>query len=405
LDARLLDEVSLDLPMVVFSRDLHSCCVNSRALKIAGIGATTEAPPNGIISRDAGGIPSGILRDHATDLVMRFIPQNDPSQGRRLLVEGQRYLASVGVTCVSDVLEADQTGIYHDLDRDGELDLFIDGWLRFEQWDGVSSPPPAGKHFQVNTLKLFLDGSFGSKTAALYQPFSEESDNTGLLFFTDVELLEKIAPAVGSGWRLALHAIGDRAVDQACRVLACLPRTGFGPHRIEHLQLLSETGVEHLVESGAIGSVQPVHYLDDSPWLATRIGRDRCQRAFIWRSLIEHGVPLALGTDWPVASPNPFLNLHATINRRGFTLPPHPDFDLSEALLPHLAIRAMTWGWAEAAGLKEKRGAIEAGFPADLTIVSGVSEDLADWSRARVDMTICSGKVVYTCDQTQNRHT
>lgn len=394
LDAEALDRAVLERPTVVFSRDLHSCCVNTLGLKAAGITSTVPTPAGGEIVRDPAGNPRGILRDTAVRLVLDALPIPDPKSWQQAVKKAQAYLLSLGVTAVSEVLEPDTEGVYFNLDWQGELVLDVDGWRRWNGSAVTEPPPPPGRRFRVGTLKVFLDGSFGSRTAALNQPYLDEPDNRGILMFEDRELVECLMPAVRLGWRIAFHAIGDRAVEQACRVLSHLPKAPGGPHRIEHVQHCSPEAVRMLPGTGAAASVQPVHLLDDSPWLGKRIGRERCRWTFIWRTLYRSGVPLALGSDWPVASPDPLLALHAAVNRAGFDDAAHPDFDRTEALPPTAAIRAATFGWAYAAGLSERRGGIAPGMAGDLTVIRNPDRELKDWSQAKVLYTICNGEIV-----------
>ena len=395
LDAAILDRVTTARPLFVGSRDGHSCCCNSAALKLAGISSSTPDLPGGIIGRSSDGNPNGWLYESAVELVRAVMPEADAAAWRSSILQAQQHLLSLGLTAVSEVLNPGTEAIYRELDRSGELVLEVDGWLRIEDWSDGEPPPPDGDRFRLRTIKLFLDGAFGSGTAALEQPYADAPDSNGMLLHSDGELVERLLPVVKAGWRLAMHAIGDRAVAQACRVLAQLPRAASGPHRIEHLQLLPEDGVQMLARSGAAASVQPVHLTQDQPWLSTRIGALRCRRSFIWRSLVDAGVALTLGSDWPVSSADPLQNLHVAVNRRGFGQEPLREFDPAEALPPCAAIRSATNGWAAAAGVAGRRGCIIPGQTADFTAVMGVSEELRDWSGARVVMTICRGRVVF----------
>lgn len=395
LDSAFLDDVIPDRPVIVFNKDLHSCCCNSSALTAAGIDADTPDPPDGLIMRSENGLPNGILKESAIRKIRAAIPPSTPEEVESAVLQAQNYLCSLGLTAVSEMLDGENERLYHRLDEENRLKIHVDGWLRIENWTPDKLPYNDGERFQLNTLKLFLDGALGSRTAAMCEPYLDQPDQTGFMFYTDEELIVLLEPAVDLGWRLAIHAIGDCAVKQACRILKRLPPARSARHRIEHAQVLPEDGVRMVVESGAVASIQPVHLIDDQRWLADRIGFERCKRNAIWLSLFEAGVPLALGTDWPVASPDPCLNLHASINRCGFNEEPHKSVVMEEALPPYIAIRAASYGWALAAGSSMSRGAIIPGQSADLTVVSGVSDDLRDWSRARVEMTICHGEVVY----------
>ena len=396
LDASTLERIFPGRMVVVYTRDLHSLCCSTTTLARAGINADTPDPPGGVIVRDAEGAPTGVLKEAAADMIHDLSsPQTEEDVGHSILA-AQDYLVSLGLTAVSEVLDRDVEPVYRKLDAENRLKIDVDAWLRIDNWDGSSSPPDNGNRFYIDTLKVFLDGALGSNTASMQEPYDNSPDKSGVLFYTDNQLLETLQSAVEAGWRLAIHAIGDRSVEQICRILKQIPKRENRPNRIEHLQILPEGGIRLVVESEAVASVQPVHLIDDQHWLPERIGRQRCRRTSVWKSLFEAGVPLALGSDWPVASADPCLNIHAAVNRSRFGEQPHEYFDIDEALPPYLAVRAATYGWAYAAGLSERRGAIERGLSADLTILSGVSDDLQDWSKAKVEMTISRGEIIHS---------
>jgi predicted amidohydrolase YtcJ len=394
LDAAYLEACCPGRPLIVHKRDLHGCCCNISALRVAGIleiGCDTSSE---YIGCDESGAPNGMLYEDAIGLVVGKKPAITDEERREFILRARDHLLRQGLTAVSEVLDSGYESIFRQLDEEGQLILDIDGWKRFENWDHISRPH-RGDHFRVETIKIFLDGSFGSKTAAMLEPFSDGS-GSGTLFYTDNELLEIARETTAYGWRLAIHAIGDRATQQVVRFLAKAPKPKSGYHRIEHMQQLPPGDFRELVETRAVVSFQPIHIFDDQIWLPDRIGADRCRRSFIWRSLAEAGIPLASGTDWPVAPVDPLLGLQASIHRARIGQQPHPAFLYTEALEPWQAIRAATHGYAIAANRTSERGAIQAGLSADLTVVSGVDESLTDWSSTKVRMTVCRGKIVHT---------
>jgi len=394
LNADLLEAWIPNRFVVVHKRDLHGCCCNRTALSISGIDRLAGDPSGGKIGRSSDGSPNGMLYESAVGMLLERRPPVSATTKKNYILSAQRYLTNLGITAVGEVLDSGSAEYYVELESEGALKLEVDGWKRIEQWDG-RPPEIHGELFKVDTLKLFLDGSFGSKTAALFEPFSDTGDDAGMLLYSDEELLGIAARAVASGWRLAIHAIGDRATEQACRVIGEAPRPRCGLHRIEHLQLLPENGLDCVARSGAAASIQPIHLLDDQVWLPRRIGAGRCRRSFIWKSLFERGVEIAIGSDWPVASPDPLLNIHTTINRAPFGGSTHPAFDFNEALSPMEAIRSASWGFAVVTGSSSRRGAIQPGYSADLTVISGLKDDLQDWSNAQVMFTIGRGEIIY----------
>ncbi len=380
--------------IIINQIDLHGGCCSHSVLRRAGINISTPDPPGGRIGRDSSGEPNGLLYESAINPVRQEVPAPTPRDIRQNILRGQDYLIRKGLTAVSDVLNPGTEEIYRELDEEGLLHLQVDGWRRVEEWDWESSPPPEGNRFQLHTLKTFLDGSFGSRSASLSEPYKDQPQNCGTLFMSDGELTDLVKAANKTGWKLALHAIGDNSVEQAIRVLGKLPHPEIGKHRIEHMQLLLPKDISDFADSNLIASIQPVHLIDDQLWLANAIGKERTHNSSIWRSLQERGVTIVIGSDWPVASPDPLLNIHASINRCGFGKSPNNNDNPKEALSPTTAIRVATHGWAEAASLNDRRGSISVGFDADLTIVSGITEDFTDWSGAKVEMTVCAGKLI-----------
>ena len=383
-----------DQLVVINQIDLHGGCVSHRVLNSIGINKLSPDPSGGRIGRDSNGKPNGLLYESAIDPVRMAVPDPTPDDIQKNILRGQDYLIQKGVTAVSEVLNPNTEDIYRELDKNGLLHLQVDAWQRFEEWDWKTPPTPSGNRFQLHTLKAFLDGSFGSRTASLNTPYEDQPQNCGTLFMSDRDLTDLVMSANNAGWKLALHAIGDKSVQQAIRVLGKLPHPDIGKHRIEHMQLLLPQDVSNFAKTDLTASIQPVHLIDDQLWLANAIGKSRTRDSSIWQSLYENGVTLVIGSDWPVASPDPLLNIHASINRCGFGRGPNLNDNPKEVLLPATAIRAASHGWAEAASLSHRRGSITVGLDADFTVVGGMPEVLTDWSRAVVEMTVCGGKLI-----------
>ncbi len=394
LDARLLERLVPGHPIIVHKRDLHGCCCNETALRLVGITAQSVDPEGGSIGRKRDGSPNGMLYESAIGLIHRVKPAPDKSVRRKFILSAQDYFIQLGLTGISEILDRDNDEIYHELEKCGELKIDIDAWLRYENWDGISKPV-SGDRFRVETLKLFLDGSFGSRTAAMLSAFNDGTDS-GNLIYSDDDLRGVLNKAADRGWRVAIHAIGDKAVDQICRLLGELPVSSSGFARIEHLQQLPHDGINLVKRSRALASMQPIHLLDDQKWLPALIGKERCKNSFIWKSLYDNGVPIAIGSDWPVASPDPLLGIHAAINRAKYYELPDSGFDVGEALEPWQAIRSATRGYAVASHRTHERGTITVGKNADLTVVNHPDSSLRDWSGASLKMTISRGEILYS---------
>lgn len=394
LNADLLEEIVPNRPAVIHQRDLHSCCLNRTALREMGFTDTSGDPSPGWLGRDEQGKITGRLYEGAVKLVVQKYHDTSPGKRKEYIIRGMRYLNSLGVVGAGVVLSEGDDKIYRQLDEEGLLTLHIDAWWRENFWDGVMSPPYRSERLWVETMKVFLDGSFGSRTAALFEPYHDDPGNRGILYYTDEELRQLALKVVERGWRLAAHAIGDKAVDQAVRVIGNIPKLRKAPHRVEHAELLPPDRGNAMCRSGLAISVQPVHLLDDAIWLESRIGAERCQRVFLWREFIDNGSIVVAGSDWPVATPDPLVNIRTMIER---PIPfPVPDDGREERLTPYQAIYTLTLGWAQVTGREGWLGTIDEGKEANITVVSGVSEDLRDWSDAYVELTIHQGKVVFS---------
>lgn len=402
-----LDEWIPDKPLVIHKRDLHGCCCNTLALRVAGITPSTVDPPEGRIGRGPNGKLNGMLYETAVGVVRQAMPAPSAEVVKRNILKAQQHLLSLGITAVSEVLEKETEDLYYDLCENNELILMIDAWRRIEHHPKGAFPPDFSQfkshghtpRLKLDTLKLFLDGSFGSKTAALFEPYLGDPDNSGILLFKDASLLEILKDAFSTNWSVAMHAIGDRAVVQACSIISKIGNElNYSSNirkRIEHAEIIPANGIKCLIDAGIIASMQPVHWLDDRRWLSDIIGEQRVKRCFTFKTLLEHNIPLSFGSDWPVANPDPMLNIHTAINFEGFNRSAPHSYQVTERLLPWQAVRATTWGWAEATGTQNVRGAVHPGMIADLTVVKGLDDEMKDWSNAEIVYTICDGKIVY----------
>jgi predicted amidohydrolase YtcJ len=414
--AELVDRYVPNRAVFLRRYDGHMAVANTRVLQMAGITAQTPDPPGGVIYRKPGSRePSGLLRDNAMGLVDRLIPA--PSEAeiaeavRAALDEARR----VGVTSVQDM---DGSGdatrrkllrLYQELARSGRLTLRVDLRWPLSEWQKLAdlgiSRGLGGDWVKIGGLKGFIDGSLGSSTARMFQPFLNEPGSTGIYVTPPARMREYILAADRAGLSVAVHAIGDRANADMLDIFAEVARTN-GPRdrrfRIEHAQHLRPADYARFREAGVIASTQPFHAIDDGRWAEGRIGQERCASSYAFRSLLDAGARLAFGSDWSVAPLSPILGIDAAVNRR--TLDgKHPEGWFPEQRITVAdAIEAYTLGSAYA-GLEEKdRGSLEPGKLADLVVLS--RDILADAERdhiaeAKVVMTMVGGRIVWGSTQ------
>lgn len=372
--ADVLTRAAPSHPVVLVRADGHAAWVNAAALAAAGIDASTPDPPGGRIHRDLTGRPAGILVDAAMERVLDRVPRPTAAEIEEGLLDGLAELAGLGLTGVHDagagpeVLDA-----YRRLDDAGRLPLrvyaMIDGqapWPTLEAELARWGRAPEAGLLSVRAVKLYADGALGSRGAALLEDYADEPGNRGLLLTPPEELRARVARVAGAGLQPAVHAIGDRACREVLCALEAVPGIRALRPRVEHLQVLQPEDLPRLAGVGAVASMQPLHATGDGPWAVARLGAGtaRLRGAYAWRSVAAAGAPLAFGSDFPIASPDPRAGLQAAETRRtasGVAFLPE------EAVSREVALRAFTQGPAWASFAEARRGMIREGLDADLT--------------------------------------
>ena len=409
---KLIDQVTPDNPVAVGRYDGHMYLANSLALKMAHITASTPDPPGGQIGRDAHGNPTGILKDAAKSLVEAVIP---PLNHEQRLEAARRALAlarSVGVTSEQEMANSNEDlsrnlEIYKELAEKGELTTriyvapLVDDW---ENYARVGLRHAFGSSLlRTGALKSFADGSLGSTTAYFFQPYSDDPKTRGLL--TDEmqplsKMRERLIGADRAGLQLCVHAIGDEAISLVLDLYQDVVKSNGERDRrwrIEHAQHMALKDFERFARLGVIASVQPYHAVDDGRWAERRIGPERIKTTYAFRTFLNHGVRLALGTDWDVAPLNPLLTIYAAVTRA--TLDgKNPDGWMPEQKLNVAeALQAYTMGSAYAEFQEKEKGSITPGKLADMVILSDdiFSIDPKLIREVQVETTIMGGKAVW----------
>ncbi len=399
--ATQLDAVAPDHPVWLTRVDGHAIWVNSAAMALAGVDASTEAPAGGELMRDEAGIPTGIFVDSAIDLVADRLPAAEPAQVLREVEAGLARCREAGLTGAHDMgtspaaLEA-----LRQLQDSGQLGLRVWSYLADAE-DRAALPAPFSQGLlEVVGVKLFADGAMGSRGAALLEPYSDRPDSAGLLIHEPDELAAAATLLHAAGHQVTIHAIGDRGNRVALDAIAAAQGDDTSRrHRIEHAQVVHEDDWPRFAQLGVTASMQPTHATSDMPWAEDRLGPDRIQRSYAWRSLIESGAHLALGSDAPVESVNPFWGLYSAVARADHAGAPDGGWRMDQALMIDEALRGFTQWPASAVGAEGIGTIIPGGF-ADLTIVDrdptavGPEELL----QVRVLGTIVAGRQVFRAD-------
>ncbi len=420
--AALLDDIAPDTPVLLARMDMHTWWVNSAVMKLAGITRETPDLPESRIERDESGQPTGLLREwNAIRLVEPHLPNPSSATLQGWLKEAIAECHHLGLTGIHDQRvqrEGRQTfRLFQALHRQGELNLRVHMNIAAEHLAEAATlglqPGFGDERLWIGHLKAFADGTLGSRTAWMLEPFEGESDNYGLVVTSTETLNELAIRAKRAGFPMSVHAIGDRAVREVLDVFCEQPAFEQGsrgagaqggeiispvalPHRIEHVQTIHPDDLPRLSQAGVVASVQPVHLLTDWPVANKNWGR-RARYTYAFRSLLNHGTRLALGSDAPVAPLNPMLGIYAAVARQDERGEPAGGWYPEERLTVAEAIEGYTMGPAYLSGKQAVQGSVTPGKWADLVMLS---QDLFEVSPdeipvTKAEMTIFEGQVVY----------
>lgn len=412
----LIDPVTGDHPVYLSRYDGHAGLANSLALKLAGITKDTPDPEGGVIVRDPKtGEPTGVLKDAAQDLVSRVIPNPSEAEVEEAIHAGLENAAKLGVTTVEDMALGDNTpngdftGEIRLLRRDelaGKLTCRFYELVPILEWkrlaDAAISHDMGDDDLKMGAVKAFADGSIGSRTAWMFNAYSDDPKNFGLPtpLMDPPSKMEALARgADAAGIQLAIHAIGTRAIADILDMYAQIGGADPAAHRfrIEHAQHMRQQDFARFGKMGIIASMQPYHAIDDGRWVEKRIGPERARWSYAWRSMLDAGAPLAFGTDWPVAPLNPLLGIYAAVTRETLDGKNPGGWVPQEKISLVEALRAYTWGSAYAAFEEHNRGMIAPGMLGDVVVLSDdlftiPPDQIKD---AHVVLTVVGGRVVY----------
>ena len=365
------DRAALDAiqpgPVYLDSLDVHAAWVNSAALAVAGINRATPDPFGGRIARDAAGEPTGLLFERAVELMIPLLPVPPQEVLDAALGDAQAKAHCFGITGIHDVEGDTVLEAFHRLEEADRLRLRV-----------LFHPPVASlpslvqrgirsgsgsEWLRIGGVKLFLDGSLGSRTAWMLEPYAGSADR-GMPITSEADAALAIRMAATAGIAATVHAIGDAAVRRALDLLTAVPRAAV-PHRIEHFQCVSEADLGRAAGAGIIASMQPAHLLTDVPLVDAHWG-ERGRGAYAFETLRRRGTRLAFGSDVPVASLDPREGLYAALARRDASGSPAHGWRPEERLSFEAAVSAYTEGPAVAAGVAQRSGRLLPGHDADL---------------------------------------
>jgi predicted amidohydrolase YtcJ len=388
-----LDKVTGDHPAFLDRIDGHIAIANTAALKAAGITGTSKTPQGGAIDLDATGEPTGILRESAQELVYSVIPPETHDERRRGDELAIADALSHGITSVQDFSDWQDFLVYEEMEKEGKLNLRISEWLPFRS--SLDELKTMRAHHDANDpmlhtgmLKGFMDGSLGSRTAAMKAPFADDPGNTGLPQFEQAQLNKMAIERAQAGFQIGFHAIGDKgvamgleALEQAAKNLppgcasastAAKPAAHAKPclgtrNRIEHAQVVDPADIQRFAKLGIIASMQPNHLLTDMNWAEDRLGPKRAAYSYAWKTFLDAHVPLAFGTDYPVEPVTPYRGLYCAVTRmnEAGTKTYFPENKITRGQ----ALYAYTQGSAYAEFAEKHKGKLLPGYDADFVLV------------------------------------
>ncbi len=399
-----LDAAIADRPVMLERVDGHAIWVNARALAAAAITHDTPDPPGGKIVRDARGEPTGVLVDNATDLVWAKLPASSDDVRERRILAAAKLAIAAGLTGIHEMgIPPEVARVYERLVDRHELPLRVYAFVRGDAAhpDAIGKPWPAHGRFEMRGVKFFADGALGSRGARLYAPYDDDAKNVGL-WVTEPEALKRaVGAAFATGWQVAIHAIGDAGIGSVLDAYEAAERDHPGDTRprVEHLQVLADKDLPRVIATHAIASMQPTHATSDMPWAEARIGKQRILGAYAWRTMLDHHVPLAFGSDFPVEEVSPLLGMYAAITRQDAAGNPPQGWYPAQRMTLDEAIAAFTRGAAYAGFAEATRGTLAVGKDADLTVFDRPLAADRSLLETRVQMTVVGGEIVYHFDK------
>jgi predicted amidohydrolase YtcJ len=371
-----LDAAVGDRPVWLERVDGHAGWANSMAMREAGVTAATPAPAGGRIER-TGRAPSGIFVDAAKALIERAVPPPPPVTRDRAFARAQEILLSYGLTTVADMgTDAADWAVMRRAGDDGHLNIRILSYASgIDNLLAIAGTRPTpwlyDGRLRMVGVKLYLDGALGSRGAWLKAPYRDAPGQRGLPLLTDTVLKNWMSRAAMDHFQVAVHAIGDQANAELLGAIEEMSATYGGDRRwrIEHAQIVDPADLPRFGRNSIIASMQPTHETSDWRMAEARMGVERLQGSYAWRSMLDNHAPLAFGSDFPVESPNPFPGLAAAISREDMQGQPAGGWMPRQRLTLEEAFAAFTRGGAYAGFAEDRVGTLEPGHMADFVFI------------------------------------
>jgi len=394
-------------PVVLGRVDGHALLVNARALELAGITKATRDPDGGRIVRDDAGNATGVLVDRAMGLVNRVIPDDTPEDVRAATLGAIAEMNRWGLTGVHDAgVGEDVIAIYEELARAGRYDIRNYVMVRADEatLDGLMARGPRSAlhdgRLWLRAIKISSDGALGSRGAALLEDYSDDPGNRGLLTADSAMMRRVAAKALRSGFQVNIHAIGDHANRRVLDIFEDALRevpTADHRFRVEHAQILNYPDIPRFADLDVIPSMQGSHQTSDMYWVPNRIGWNRSQGTYAWRSLLNTGVVIPNGSDTPVEHPNPLISFKAFVSRSDASGYPEGGWFPAQKTTREEALLSMTLWPAYAAFMEDVSGSLSPGKYADFVVLDRdiMTVHESQILGTRVEATVLGGRQVY----------
>lgn len=395
-----------DHPVWLERIDGHASLLNRRAMEALGLADDIEDPVGGRYLRNENGSLSGLLVDKAgTDQAER-LPKPSPADLSRRLRAASDHCLARGLTTVSELGMGDpEYSAFAAALAAGELDLRVVTYLNgadaelVRRWLAEGPRIDPESRLVARGIKLYSDGALGSRGAALVEAYADDPGNLGLIIQSSDEIEALCRASIDAGFQLGIHAIGDRG---NLVTLDGLERCFGGPRpdlrfRIEHAQVMRLPDIQRMADLGVIAAIQPTHATSDMPWAEERVGPRRIVGAYAWRTMVEAGARLALGSDFPVERVDPLLGLYAAVSRRDLDGRPEGGWYADQSLTREEALRGFTLDAAYSLFLEHEVGSLEVGKRADLTVFESdpMTVPIDEIPQVRVDLTLVDGEVEF----------
>jgi predicted amidohydrolase YtcJ len=401
-DRRWIDSVSKDHPVWVTRLDGHMSIANTKALQLAGVDDKVKDVDGGTIVRDNKGRITGVFKDNATFYIERKIPPMPADIEDKAIDAAMDYVASKGVTSVHNMygyMKAFERA--HDQNR---MKARVLAGIHLNDWRTLDSLVKArgkgDKWLRIGNLKAFVDGSLGSHTAAFHKPFTDSPKDSGFYLTPPERLYSMIKSADSAGYRLMIHAIGDRAINTLLNIFERVQKeNGLADRRfrVEHLQHIAPEDIPRLAQLGVIASMQPYHAIDDGRWADKVIGPERAKTTYAFKSLLDANAIVAFGSDWPVAPATPLEGIYAATTRRTLDDKNPGGWVPEQKITVEQALKAYTMTAAYASFEENIKGSLEPGKLADFVVLGQdiTTIDPANIRNVAVVQTVVGGRTVF----------